>query len=62
MSKRVPEATARRLKSEYYELKMKELKNSTDCDNQANDENTASVVKSLPAKAQGRPLLLGKTG
>ena len=45
-------ATARRLKSEY-QLKMKELKNSTDCDDQANDKNAGRACL-------GRPLLLGQ--
>ena len=45
----VPETTARRLKTEYLQ-KLKTICFS---------ENTVPVVKSLPTKTQGRPLLLG---
>ena len=45
----VPETTARRLKTEYLQ-KLKTIRFS---------ENTVPVVKSLPTKTQGRPLLIG---
>lgn len=62
-SKKVPESTARRLKTEYLR-KMKELVKDGGVavgsgDDGITEENAAPVVKSLPTKAQGRPLLLG---
>ena len=63
MSKKIPESTARRLKSEYLQ-KLKEVTNSargTDRDDdETGDENTVPLVKTLPTKVQGRPLLLGE--
>ena len=49
---KVPETTARRLKSEYL-LKIKEV-------HVIGDENANPVVTSLPTKRQGRPLLLSQ--
>ena len=46
----VPETTARRLKSEYLQ-KLKIMR--------ASEDVAVPVVKSLPTKPQGRPLLLG---
>ena len=60
-SKRVPESTARRLKTEYLR-KMKELVKDGGIRGGSDgvaEENVAPVVKSLPTKPQGRPLLLG---
>lgn len=51
----LPETTARRLKSEYL-LKMNEMVKRGG----KNDEEVVPVVKSLPTKDQGRPLLLGQ--
>ena len=50
LSRKVPETTARRLKSEYL-LKLKD---------ECRGESTVPEVKSLHTKPQGRPLLLGK--
>ena len=49
----VPEPTARRLKVEYLH-KLKEMKSSY------NGGNYIPVIKSLPTKSQGRPLMLGE--
>lgn len=49
----VPEPTARRLKVEYLH-KLREIKSTY------NDGNYIPVVKSLPTKCQGRPLMLGE--
>jgi hypothetical protein len=62
-SKKVPETTARRLKTEYLQ-KMKELVKGGGVAGGSGDagiteDNAVAVVKILPTKAQGRPLLLG---
>ena len=51
LKKNVPEPTARRFKAEYINKRLKELSKSTD--------GSPVVVKALPTKAHGRPLLLG---
>lgn len=53
LSSKLPETTARRLKSEY----LRKLKVVA---GECSGESTVPEVKSLPTKAQGRPLLLGR--
>ena len=56
-SKKVPETTARRLKTEYLR-RMKELVKDGGVAG-STEENVTPIVNTLPTKAQGRPLLIG---
>ena len=60
-SKRVLESTAKRLRTEYLR-KMKELVKGGGTQSDSSgvaEENAEPIVKSLPTKTQGRPILLG---
>ena len=62
-SKKVPETTVRRLKTEYLR-RMKELVkdggvSGSSGDSGSTKENVAPIVNTLPTKAQGRPLFIG---